>query len=162
MFADPITSAAGYDKFAAQWYGLAALFQPIRIQSHEVISGGNPLELDLTNKYVLKGLQKEQVMSSHVKIHVDADGKIEKLEDRWNDKLPDGPVSEVSLSSSPSYSFPSSFSLLGLPVPPRLRALVSTAGLWGWWAFAHASWWWPFLVRAPVVFCTPHSPPVPK
>lgn len=95
LFADPITSAAGYDKFAAQWYGLAALFQPIRIQSHEVISGGNPLELNLTNKYVLKGLQKEQVMSSRVKIHVDADGKIEKVEDRWNDKLPDGPVSEA-------------------------------------------------------------------
>lgn len=96
-------------------------------------------------------------MSSRVKIHVDADGKIEKVEDRWNDKLPDGPVSEVSLSSSPSYSFLSSFSLLGLPLPSRLRALVSTAGVWGWWAFAHASWSWPFLVRAPVAFRTPHA-----
>lgn len=91
-------------------------------------------------------------MASRVKIHVDADGQIEKVEDRWNDKLPDGPVSEVSLaSSSPTAS---SSSLPG--PPPRLRALVRTAGLWGWWAFAHASWWWPFLVRAPVFSpCTP-------
>ena len=59
-------------------------------------STGNPILLTLSNKYVLKGIKKEQVMESVVRIHVAEDGKIEKVEDRWNDKLPEGAISEVS------------------------------------------------------------------
>jgi len=100
LFQDPIAYAQGYDKFAAQWYGLASLFNPIAIQSHLVTSGGNPIEVSLTNKYVLKGINKEQVMDSVLKIHVGSDGKIEKVEDRWNDKLPEeGGISGVSILS---------------------------------------------------------------
>ncbi|KAK6204059.1 hypothetical protein LQW54_008520 [Pestalotiopsis sp. IQ-011] len=94
-FADNITVAAGYDKFAAQWYGLPAVFSPIKIQSHKVLSSGNPIELELSNKYVVKGIKKEQVMDSKVKIYVGSDGKIEKVEDRWNDNLPEGGISEA-------------------------------------------------------------------
>lgn len=86
----------GYDKFAAQWYGLPAIFSPIKIQSHKVVSSGNPIEIELSNKYTVKGIKKEQVMDSKVKIHVGSDGKIDKVEDRWNDNLPDGGLSEVS------------------------------------------------------------------
>jgi len=95
-FSDPITVAAGYNRFAAQWYGLPALFSPINILSHKVISSGNPIELELSNKYVVKGIKKEQVMDSIVKIYVGSDGKIEKVEDKWNGKLPEGAFSEVS------------------------------------------------------------------
>lgn len=63
-------------------------------------SSGNPIELDLSNKYVVKGIKKEQVMDSKVKIWIGSDGKIEKLEDRWNDKLPEGGISEVSWTPS--------------------------------------------------------------
>ncbi|KAH8648494.1 hypothetical protein BX600DRAFT_442783 [Xylariales sp. PMI_506] len=94
-FADPLTNAVGYDRFAAQWYGLPALFHPIRIQRHSVTSGGNPIEVELENKYVVKGIKKEQVINSVVRIHVGDDGKIDRVEDRWNDKLPDGAVSDV-------------------------------------------------------------------
>lgn len=100
-FADPLTNAVGYDKFAAQWYGLPALFHPIQIQSHQVTSGGNPIELELSNKYTVKGIKKEQLMNSVVKIHVGSDGKIDKVEDRWNDSLPEGPISEVCLFNLP-------------------------------------------------------------
>ncbi|KAF4461138.1 hypothetical protein FALBO_12073 [Fusarium albosuccineum] len=91
-FQDPITTAVGHDKFAAQWYGLTALFSPITIQSHEVTSTGNPLSLKLSNKYVLKGLKTEKVMDSVVDIHVGPDGKIERVEDKWNGTLPQGAI----------------------------------------------------------------------
>lgn len=94
-FADPLTNAVGFDKFAAQWYGLPALFNPIQIQSHKVTSGGNPIELDLSNKYVLKGVKKEQVIDSLVRIHIGSDGKIEKVEDKWNGNLPESGIAEA-------------------------------------------------------------------
>ncbi|KAK0628352.1 hypothetical protein B0T17DRAFT_588495 [Bombardia bombarda] len=95
-FADPITSATGYDRFAAQWYGLPAVFDPIQLVSHQVVSAGNPIELDLCNKYTLKGIKKEQEIASRVRIFVDeASGKIEKVEDKWDGKLPDGVFSEA-------------------------------------------------------------------
>lgn len=90
-FHDPISNAVGFGKFAAQWYGLVALFSPITIQSHEVTSSGNPISLRLSNKYVLKGLGTEKVMDSVVDIHVGPDGRISRVEDKWNDKLPQGP-----------------------------------------------------------------------
>jgi hypothetical protein len=95
-FADPLTNAVGFDKFAAQWYGLPALFNPIKIQSHKVTSSGNPIELELSNKYVVKGIKKEQVIDSIINIYVGSNGKIEKVEDKWDGKLPEGGVSAVS------------------------------------------------------------------
>lgn len=96
-FQDPMAVAEGYDKFAAQWYGLPVLFRPIHIQSHEVTSAGNPIELKLRNKYVVKGIKKEQVMNSVVRIEVSEDGMIQKVEDRWNGSLPEGAVSQVGV-----------------------------------------------------------------
>ena len=95
-FQDPIAVALGYKKFAAQWYGLPAAFNPIAIQSHEVLSAGKRISFSLQNKYVVKGLKAEKIMDSVVNVHVGDDGKIEMVEDRWNDKLPDGPISLVS------------------------------------------------------------------
>ena len=94
-FQDPIALAQGYDRFAAQWYGLAALFDPIQIQSHSVTSGGNPIEIRLSNKYTLKGVKVEKLIDSVVRVHVGNDGLIQQVEDRWNGQLPDGAISEV-------------------------------------------------------------------
>ncbi|OAA34214.1 hypothetical protein NOR_08615 [Metarhizium rileyi] len=94
-FQDPIALAEGYDRFAAQWYGLPALFDHIAIQSHKVTDGGNPIFLELSNKYVLKGIKKEQLIHSVVRINLALDGRIDAVEDRWNDKLPNNSVSEV-------------------------------------------------------------------
>ncbi|KAI0376763.1 hypothetical protein F5Y04DRAFT_285565 [Hypomontagnella monticulosa] len=94
-FNDPLTAATGYDAFAAQWYGLVALFHPIKIQSHSVTSAGDPIEIKLSNKYTLKGIGMSQTIDSVVRIHIGSDDKIEKVEDRWNNKLPEGAVAEA-------------------------------------------------------------------
>ncbi|KAM5347222.1 hypothetical protein ACJ41O_010227 [Fusarium nematophilum] len=88
-FNDPLTSAVGHPKFAAQWYGLPALFFPIAIQSHEV-TASDPISLRLSNKYTLRGLRTEHIIDSVVDIHLAPDGRIEKVEDKWNDKLRQG------------------------------------------------------------------------
>ncbi|KAI1453239.1 hypothetical protein F4805DRAFT_444425 [Annulohypoxylon moriforme] len=94
-FTDPITVASGYKKFAAQWYGLPALFNPIQIQSHSVTSAGNPIEVELSNRYTLRGIGTAQTIKSVVRIEVGEKGKIERVEDRWNNKLPEGAISEA-------------------------------------------------------------------
>ncbi len=45
---------------------------------------------------MVKGIGKEQTIQSVVAIHVDEQGKISKVEDRWNGSLPDGAISNVS------------------------------------------------------------------
>ncbi|OLN86549.1 hypothetical protein CCHL11_08525 [Colletotrichum chlorophyti] len=94
-FQDNITVAEGFDKYAAQWYGLPALFNPIKIQSHTVTSAGNPIELNLKNSYTVKGIKAEQTMDSVVQIEVGDDGKITKVFDKWNNDLPDGAFSQA-------------------------------------------------------------------
>jgi len=94
-FTDPITIATGFDRFAAQWYGLPAVFNPIKLLAHRVTSAGNPIELDLRNRYTLKGVKTDQEIGSRVRIFVGDDGLIERVEDRWDGKLPEGPVSEA-------------------------------------------------------------------
>ncbi|KAF4592167.1 chitin biosynthesis protein CHS5 [Ophiocordyceps camponoti-floridani] len=87
-FEDPIAIAKGYDGYAAQWYGLPVLFNPIKIRSHTVTSGGNPMDVSLSNAYTVKGIKSEHVIDSTVRIYVGEDGKIEKVEDKWNMSTP--------------------------------------------------------------------------
>ncbi|RDA89417.1 hypothetical protein CP532_6258 [Ophiocordyceps camponoti-leonardi (nom. inval.)] len=87
-FEDPIAISKGYDSYAAQWYGLTVLFHPIKIRSHTVTSGGNPIDVSLSNAYTIKGIKTENVINSTVSIHVGEDGKIEKVEDKWDMKIP--------------------------------------------------------------------------
>ncbi|KAK3938075.1 hypothetical protein QBC46DRAFT_391115 [Diplogelasinospora grovesii] len=94
-FTDNITIAQGYDKYAAQWYGLPAMFDPIELQKHKILSNGNPIELEITNKYTVKGMGEGQTMDSLVRIFVGDDGKIAKVEDKWNPSLPEGSISEA-------------------------------------------------------------------
>ncbi|KAL6712208.1 hypothetical protein ACN47E_000085 [Coniothyrium glycines] len=94
-FVDPITIAEGRDRYAAQWYGLEAAFSEIDQINHQVKDAGNPILLDLRSKYVIKGINKEQLIQSEVAIHLDEQGKIKKVEDKWNGKLPDGPISNA-------------------------------------------------------------------
>jgi hypothetical protein len=83
-FTDPITVAEGRDRFAAQWYGLQAAFSEIERLHHEVTDAGNPILMDLKTRYVIKGINKEQTISSVVAVHLDEQGKIKKVEDKWN------------------------------------------------------------------------------
>lgn len=95
-FEDPITNSVGEAKYKAQWYGLPALFHPIKLQSHKVIDSGNPIRLELANKYVVRGIGKEQMMNSIVEIFVnDQNGRIDKVLDKWNGKLPDNIIADT-------------------------------------------------------------------
>ncbi len=95
-FADPITIAEGREKYAAQWYGLQSAFSEIERLNHQVKDAGNPILMDLRTRYVIKGINKEQVIQSVVAIHLDDQGKISKVEDKWDGKLPDSSIANVS------------------------------------------------------------------
>ena len=69
-----------------------------------VTSSGNPIELDLKTMYKVKGLGTEQTIASKVKIFT-KDDKITKVEDRWNDELPDSAFKNVSLLSLRSWVY---------------------------------------------------------
>lgn len=80
-------------------YGLQTAFSEIERLSHEVTSSGNPIEMDLKTRYVVKGIDKEQIMDSKVKIHTEGD-KISRVEDWWGGELNEGPIKNVSRSVS--------------------------------------------------------------
>ncbi|KAF7868346.1 hypothetical protein EAF04_004878 [Stromatinia cepivora] len=97
-FSDPITKAEGRHQFSAQWYGLQSAFSTIEQISHQVTNGGNPIEMDLHTKYVVKGVGIEQVIKSKVSIWTTGgDGKgplageemkIVKVQDAWGGEAP--------------------------------------------------------------------------
>jgi hypothetical protein len=100
-FTDPLTIATGRDKYAAQWYGLQQAFSTIDPLSHQVKDAGNPILIDMRTRYVIKGINKEQTIQSVVAIHTDEEGKISKVEDKWDGKLPDGTIANVSADPVP-------------------------------------------------------------
>jgi hypothetical protein len=76
---------------------LKVVFSRIDQLSHEVASAGNPMILNLSQNYVLKGLGKEVKVDSVVEISTTEDGsRITKLHDKWNGELPSGPIRDVS------------------------------------------------------------------
>lgn len=60
------------------------------------MSAGNPIEIELKNRYTAKVVKNTQEIESKVKVWVGGDGKIERVEDRWGGKgLPEGFVGEA-------------------------------------------------------------------
>lgn len=95
-FADPLTDANGRTQFAAQWYGLATVFSEIERQHYTVTGSGNPITMDLTTRYKLKGLGVEQTINSKINIFTNSAGnRITKVEDRWDGKIPEGPFAKA-------------------------------------------------------------------
>ncbi|KAF2089368.1 hypothetical protein K490DRAFT_63505 [Saccharata proteae CBS 121410] len=92
VFEDPITCARGRAQYEPQWYGLQTAFSEIERLHHEVTSAGNPISMDLKTRYKVKGIGAEQTIQSVVNIYVDGQGKIEKVEDKWDGKLPEGSI----------------------------------------------------------------------
>ncbi|KAJ8071019.1 hypothetical protein OCU04_001369 [Sclerotinia nivalis] len=97
-FSDPLTHATGRQQYSAQWYGLQSAFSQIEQISHQVTNGGNPIEMDLHTRYVVKGVGIEQVIKSKVSIWTTGgDGKgplakeemsILKVVDAWGGEAP--------------------------------------------------------------------------
>ena len=123
VFEDPLTNAKGRKQYSAQWYGLAAAFSEIERLSHQVTSTGNPITLQLKQRYVVKGVGKEQTVNSEVKIFSEG-GKITKVEDRWDGSLPEGAFKTVRL-----------FSILSW------LKFVECLLFW-LWSFTWSTWWW--------------------
>ena len=76
-------------------YGLQTAFSAIERKSHSVTSAGNPIEMDMTTMYKVKGIGKETTITSKVNIFHEG-GKITKVEDKWDGKLPDSGIANVS------------------------------------------------------------------
>ncbi|TKA67237.1 hypothetical protein B0A55_08553 [Friedmanniomyces simplex] len=93
-FTDPLTIAKGRKQYEAQWYGLQTAFSEIERLGHEVKSNGNPIEMDLDTRYVVKGLGKEQKISSKIEIWMEGD-KIVKVADKWDGSLPEGSIAQA-------------------------------------------------------------------
>lgn len=58
--------------------------------------------MNMKTRYVVKGIGKEQTISSVVNIFHEG-GKITKVEDKWDGKLPDGVIANVSLCSTADF-----------------------------------------------------------
>lgn len=52
--------------------------------------------MNLKTRYKVKGIGSEQTIESVVKIFTNQQGKIEKVQDKWNGKLPDSSFANVS------------------------------------------------------------------
>lgn len=63
---------------------------------HQVTDAGNPIKMDLKTRYVIKGIGKEQIISSKVQIFLDQQNRIEKVEDKWDGNLPESMFADVS------------------------------------------------------------------
>ncbi|KAK3070407.1 hypothetical protein LTR53_010529 [Teratosphaeriaceae sp. CCFEE 6253] len=100
-FTDPLTIAKGRAQYEAQWYGLQTAFSEIERLGHEVKSNGNPIEMDLETRYVVKGLGTEKKISSKIQIWTDGD-KIVKVADKWSGSLPEGSIAQVSSILTPA------------------------------------------------------------
>ncbi|MCJ1274818.1 hypothetical protein MMC21_002616 [Puttea exsequens] len=127
-FEDPITKAVGRKQYEPQWYGLQAAFSEIERLHHEVTSAGNPIAMDLRTRYVVKGINKEQTIDSKINIFYDkATGKITKVEDKWDGKLPDSSFQNVSIDQ--------------IINPWWWAHYAESWGFWAW-SFTWNTWWW--------------------
>lgn len=109
-------------------YGLQTAFSEIERKSHSVTSAGNPIEMDMTTMYKVKGIGKETTITSKVNIFHEG-GKITRVEDKWDGKLPDSGIANVSK-----------------PWTNLVNPLFWTNYWFGWsyslLVYVHDHWWW--------------------
>ena len=103
-------------------------FKEIERLGHEVTDGGNPIGMDLKTRYVIKGIGKEQIISSKVQIYYDkTTGKITKVQDKWDGSLPDSNFTNVSLGQLFSFWWWMHY---------------YESWIWWTWSFTWGTWWW--------------------
>ncbi|KAL8710320.1 MAG: hypothetical protein Q9220_005090 [cf. Caloplaca sp. 1 TL-2023] len=128
VFEDNITIATGRKQFEPQWYGLQQAFSEIERLHHEVVTGGNPIGMDMKTRYVTKGISKEQTIESRINIFYDKDtGKITKVQDKWGGELPDSSFKNVSIEQLFS---------------PWWWVHYAEGWAWWMWSFTWDTWWW--------------------
>ncbi|KAJ1304625.1 hypothetical protein OPQ81_005767 [Rhizoctonia solani] len=92
VFEDPFTKCVGYKEYAAQWYGLPKITRQSTTLQYRVLSSTHSphkIVFDQTQQYTLRYIKRKKTIHSLVVLELDEDGKIIKMEDRWNgEELP--------------------------------------------------------------------------
>ncbi|KZV96117.1 hypothetical protein EXIGLDRAFT_609700, partial [Exidia glandulosa HHB12029] len=84
-FEDPLSKCHGYGQFGAQWWAMPKAFPVSKNLGHRVVaSTDNHIEYVQAQEYTFRWVGNKKVMYSLVMIDLDGDGKIVKVEDRWN------------------------------------------------------------------------------
>ena len=98
--------------------------------------------MDLKTRYVVKGINKEQTIDSKILIYSNAEGKITKVQDKWDGNLPE-----------------SSFKDVGLRQLFSIWWWLHYAESWGFrlWSLTWDMWWWqvgsvPYITCLPLAF----------
>jgi hypothetical protein len=95
--------------------------------------------MDMTTMYKVKGIGKETTITSKVNIFHEG-GKITKVEDKWDGKLPDSGIANVSKPWTNA-------------VDPRFWANYWLGWSYSLLVFVHDRWWW--MVRSFVILLHP-------
>lgn len=84
--------------------------------------------MDLKTRYVTKGINKEQIISSRINIFYDKDtSKITKVQDKWDGELPDSSFKNVSVDQL---------------FDPWWWVHYAEGWAWWLWSFTWDTWWW--------------------
>jgi len=87
VFEDPWTKCVGYKEYTAQWFSLPRVIPHSITLQHRVLSSThNPhrIVFDQTQEYTIRFLRRKKIIQSLVTLELDEDGKIIRMEDRWN------------------------------------------------------------------------------
>jgi len=118
----------GHREQVAAWYAHATWHESNQIQSHLVTSRGNPIQINLSAKYLFRGIRMQLTIDSKIWVYVDKDGKIERLEDRWVTVTNEGERPTESIQGQGAWG------ILGWA---RIRMSE-----WCWWAVCTRTYWW--------------------
>ncbi|CAE6430168.1 unnamed protein product [Rhizoctonia solani] len=91
VFEDPFTKCVGYKEYTAQWYALPRVASQSSTLQYRVLSSTHSphkIVFDQTQQYTLRYINRKKTIHSLVVIELDEDGKIIKMEDRWNGEEP--------------------------------------------------------------------------
>ncbi|KAM5383800.1 hypothetical protein ACJZ2D_001789 [Fusarium nematophilum] len=81
--ANPPGIMTGHRRIVAAWYAHAASLESSHIQSH-MVQSTSPIRFNLSINETFRGLGLQVMINSEVRVHVDEDGKIKRLEERWD------------------------------------------------------------------------------
>ncbi|KAG8747009.1 hypothetical protein FRC10_002808 [Ceratobasidium sp. 414] len=87
VFEDPWTKCIGYREYTAQWFALPRVVPHSTTLQHRVLSSTHyphRIVFDQTQEYNLRFLNRKKIIQSLVTLELDEDGKIVRMEDRWN------------------------------------------------------------------------------
>ncbi|CAG8518131.1 11205_t:CDS:2 [Ambispora leptoticha] len=87
LFEDPFMIAPGLANIKAQFYGITKIFSESTPKNYKIVKNDeNIIEIDLTQRYLVALIKKEIIHNSFIRLELDADEKIVKHTDLWDEK----------------------------------------------------------------------------